>query len=118
MKYIITITLALLFLVSANGQITFTSDSTYVAHDTSWVQLDTMTVSGTVWYSISNVQIDRSGNQVVTTYQPRTKKQMREFVRDGIEQSNETIKNNVQQVDVARARKQVFVAIRDALKGD
>ncbi|MCF8237692.1 MAG: hypothetical protein K9I85_06020 [Saprospiraceae bacterium] len=119
MKYLLTLILAIMMASAPiSAQITFTSDSTFMSHDTSWVQLDTMNVSGTVWYTISSIQIDQSGNQVITTYQPRTKKQMREYVREGIEQSNQTIQNNVKEVDAARSRKQVFTAIRDALKGD
>lgn len=116
MKFILPIIALLIALATpATGQITFTSDSTFNSHDTSWVQLDTINVGGKTWYQLSQVNFDRAGNRVITSFAPRTKKQMREYVREGLEQSNAAISRKVSDLASERAQKNVLIAIRDAL---
>lgn len=116
MKHILYTLIFLSAAITSQAQITFTSDSTFVARDSQWIQLDTISVSGKTWYQISNVTCDRSGNRVVTTYQPRTRKQMLEYVREGLEQEKQTIVTRTQDLEAAKARRSVFLAIRDAIQ--
>lgn len=116
MKLIIPIIALLIALATpAAGQVTFTSDSTFQSHDTSWVQLDTINVGGKTWYQLSHVSFDRLGDRVITSFAPRTKKKMREYVRECLEQSNEAISRKALDLASERAQKNVLIAIRDAL---
>lgn len=112
-------TITLLFLLvglSVQAQITFTSDSTFTSTDTSWVQLDTINVSGKTWYQVSQVQFDRSGNRVVTSYAPMPKVRMREYAKQGRDQARQAKKQKQSDIDSLKAQEEVFIAILNALK--
>lgn len=116
MKNLIITLLFQLAGVSVQAQITFTSDSTFISTDTSWVQLDTINVSGKTWYQISQVAFDRSGTRVVTSYAPMRKKQMREYAKQGHDRAAQAIQQKAVDMNNEKAQKDVFKAILDALK--
>lgn len=116
MKNLLFVLLFLFAGLSVQAQITFTSDSTFISTDTSWVQLDTINVSGKTWYQVSQVQVDKSGNRVVTSYAPMPKARMREYAKQGRDQARQAKKQKQSDLDGLKAKEEVFIAILNALK--
>lgn len=116
MKHIITIIAIMALSVSTQAQITFTSDSTFQAKDTSWIQLDTIAVGNATWYQLTQISFDRNGNRVITSYAPQTKRMMREYARTGRDQANQSITAKATDLQAARAQRDVYLAILNALK--